>query len=412
MSMKKYSLGIVQTHATQFDGPLFKRLSEYTEIDVTVYYTRPTGRAPLDSELGRSPNWDNEVLSRYRCKTREVGFWGSVRFLSQVMNSNHDLIVIGGYIPFYHFLIAICARLRGMAVGLRSDTVMLYSKSAYSVKSILKRLVMPYVFKVYSFGHPVGTLAKQYLLHYGFPKNRIFRFPYAVDNDYLASRCGRYRLRRDHIRRALGIEPDSFVVIGIVKFVEREDPMTLLLGFAKLLNHCPTAHLVLIGDGSMMREIKTTIKEKAIPNVHLPGFVRYSRLPLFYSIADVFVHPPVWESWGVSVNEAMACGLPVVVASTVGSHVDLVEPGKTGFIFEARNPEDLADCLVKLSFDSALRKKMGNNAKKLIEDWNYDYVEESLLRALTRAKNDSGQAKVRLRSRKKCREYTSGIEER
>lgn len=386
--MKKYSLGIVQTHATQFDGPLFKRLSEYTEIDVTVYYTRPTGRAPLDSELGRSPNWDNEVLSRYRCKAREFGFWGSVRFLSQVMNSNHDLIVIGGYIPFYHFLIAICARLKGMAVGLRSDTVMLYSKSAYSVKSISKRLVMPYVFKVYSFGHPVGTLAKQYLLRYGFPEDRIFRFPYAVDNDYLASRCGRYRLRRDRIRRALGIEPDSFVVISIVKFVEREDPLTPLRGFARLLKSCPKAHLVLVGDGPMMREIKTTIKEKAILNVHLPGFVRYSRLPLFYSIADVFVHPPVWESWGVSVNEAMACGLPVVVAKTVGSNVDLVEPGKTGFIFEAGNPEDLANCLLKLSCNSRLTEAMGNNAKQLVKDWSYDSVEKSLLKALAATKKE------------------------
>lgn len=379
--MKRYSLGIVQTHATQFDGPLFKRLSRRPDIELTVYYTKPSGKAPFDKEIGQSPDWDTYVTAGYRYKTRDTGFFDAVRFMLKVVNGNHYLIIISGYLPFYHLLIAVYARLKGVAVGLRSDTTFLYT-SQYSAKSILKRLIIPFILRLYSSAHQTGTLAKQYLLQYGFPENRLFRFPYAVDNDYLATRCSRYRLRQDRVRRAVGIEHDSFVVLGILKFVEREDPMTLLSGFTKLLESRPTAHLVLVGDGPMMKDIKDIIGEKAISNVHLPGFVRYSQLPLFYSIADVFVHPPARECWGVSVNEAMACGLPVVVANTVGSHVDLVQAGQTGFVFEVGNPAGLASCLKKLAGDSELRDAMGERCATLIADWSYDFVEQSLLNAL------------------------------
>lgn len=222
MINKRYNLAIIQTHATQFDGPLFKRLSQCPDIDITVYYTKPTGVAPLDRELGRSPDWDNEVARGYCYKAKDKGFWGTLRFLNSIANGNHDLIIIGGNSPFYPHLIALCVRLKGGVAGMRSDMILAYTPP-YRIKSILKRFLLPFIFKLYSTGHPTGTLAKQYLLRYGFPENHIFRFPYAVDNDYLSARCSRYRLRRDRIRRVLGIGPDCFVVLGVVKFAEREN---------------------------------------------------------------------------------------------------------------------------------------------------------------------------------------------
>ncbi len=340
MAVKQYSLGIVQTHATQTEGPLFKQISRHPEIDLTVYYTKPRGEAPFDNEIGQSPDWDNYVTAGYRYKTRVAGFFHAVRFMHNIVNGKNDLLIIAGYVPLYHLLIAAYARLKGVTVGLRSDTTLLY-RSPHSMKSILKSLIMPCLLRLYSSCHPTGSLAKQYLLRYGFPENRLFRFPYAVDNNYLAARCSRYRKRRRRVRRALGIDAGAFVVIGVVKLVEREDPMTLLLGFAKLLERCPTAYLVLVGDGLMMKDIKATINERGISNVHLPGFVRYSRLPLFYSIADVFVHPPINECWGVSVNEAMVCGLPVV-ATHVGGIPETVEQGETGYLVAPESPEELA----------------------------------------------------------------------
>lgn len=185
----------------------------------------------------------------------------------------------------------------------------------------------------------------------------------------------------------MNIGPDAFVVLGVTKLIEREDPITLVLGFAKLLENYPNSHLVLVGDGLLMKDIKNTISEKTLPNIHLPGFVKYRKLPLFYSIADVFVHPATREPWGVSVNEAMACGVPVAVANTVGSHIDLVKEGKTGFVFKVRDYTELAMYLQRLAANPDLRKEMSVNCMNLVRDWNYDYAEKSILNAFATVKN-------------------------
>lgn len=381
--MKRYSLGIIQTHATQFDGPLFNQIAKHPDIVLTVYYTSPDEETPFDKEIGLKPAWDNISDAGYNCRRRKRGFLNAFRFVWQVVNAGHDMVVVSGYFPLYHLFIAVCARLKGVRLGLRSDATLRTYRSG--VKSIVKRLLMPWIMKLYSVGYPTGSLAGKYLVHYGFPENRLFRFPYAVDNHYLEARYRRYRARRERLRNIFGIGLDSFVVLGVLKLVEREDPMTLLLGFDKLRKTYPMAHLVLVGDGPMKKELETTFREKNIPNVHFPGYVVYSRLASFYAIADVFVHPPLREPWGVSVNEAMACGLPVVLADTVGSHVDLVKPGKTGFVFEKENAESLAKCLVELNSDRERCQSMGEQARRLIADWSYDCIVESLLSALRAA---------------------------
>jgi len=378
--MKQYRLAIVQSHATQFDASLYCRISGHTEIDLTVYYIDPGKEAPFDEEIGRKAAWDHLAGLRYHCETRRRGLRNAFPFLKQIKNGRHDLVVISGYSPWYYLIAAVYLRLKGVPVGLRSDTTLETDRSR--AKSIVKSLVMPWIMKLYSTGHPIGSLAGKYLARYGLPEKRQFRFPYTVDTDYLVSRCRRYRVRRVRLRRILGIGSDSFVVLGVLKLVEREDPMTLLLGFARFLESCQDAHLVLVGDGPLKRNIQNVIEEKCISNVHLPGYIPYSRLALFYGISDVFVHPPLREPWGVSVNEAMACGLPVVVADTVGSHVDFVKPGETGLVFRRKDPQSLADCLLGLSGGHDGCRLMGERAQALVSGWNYEATEKSLIAAL------------------------------
>ena len=376
--MKRYSLGIVQTHATQFDAPLYSRIYKHKEVELRVYYTRPIRGTPFDPEIGLRPNWGTP--KRYRSLTRQRGVINAIRFARNIISARHNLIIISGYSPLYHLAVALYARLAGVPVGLRSDTTLETARGG--IKSFIKRCVMPTVLRLYQTGHPTGFRARQYLVYYGLAEDRQFSFPYTVDNNYLDSRSRRYRSRRDRLRRAIGIPPGSFVVLGVLKLIPREDPLTLLLGFAKLVKSCASVHLVLVGDGPMRKKIEATIKDKGIANVHLQGYVRYSHLPLFYAIADLFVHPPLREPWGVSVNEAMACGLPVVVADAVGSHEDLVVPGNTGFVFKTGDPESLSSYLLLISQDRELCRSIGQNARALIANFSYESTEQSLIEGL------------------------------
>ena len=116
--------------------------------------------------------------------------------------------------------------------------------------------------------------------------------------------------------------------------------------------------------------------------VFLPGFVAYSRLASLFPLADVFVHPAPGEPWGVSVNEAMACGLPVVAASGVGAARDLVVDGETGYVFADRAADQLASILVQLASDAQLTARMGEAASQMADRWSHELTIREMERAL------------------------------
>jgi glycosyltransferase involved in cell wall biosynthesis len=205
--------------------------------------------------------------------------------------------------------------------------------------------------RLFTTAHPVGTRAAAYFLANGFPKEKIFFFPYLID-EALLKRL--YRLaseRRHDLRAEYGIGDDDFVVLGVMKFVPREDPLTLLNSVARVLKSESSlspvrkTHLVMVGDGVLRTEMKKIIEAQSIPNVYFPGYVSYSSLPSFFALADIFVHPAKQESWGVTVNEAIVCGLPVVAANSVGASDDLIVNGVNGLTFPAGDTNALVEIL-------------------------------------------------------------------
>ena len=97
----------------------------------------------------------------------------------------------------------------------------------------------------------------------------------------------------------------------------------------------------MVGEGPMRAEIEAEIQRTGAP-VRLLGFFNQSEMPEAYALADVLVLPSETETWGLVVNEALACGLPAVVSSGVGCAPDLVEPGATGETYPMGDVDALA----------------------------------------------------------------------
>jgi D-inositol-3-phosphate glycosyltransferase len=117
-------------------------------------------------------------------------------------------------------------------------------------------------------------------------------------------------------------------------------------------------------------------------------------LPYYYSAAEAVVIPSQYESFGMVALEAMACGTPVV-ASQIGGLAYLVQDGKTGFTVPVDEPEALADRLTTLLLDSELRKKMGNQAVEVAQDYAWNKIATRLLALykdilMTSASNQAG----------------------
>jgi len=125
--------------------------------------------------------------------------------------------------------------------------------------------------------------------------------------------------------------------------------------------------VVLIGEGPEKQYLKEFVEKKGLKNVHLLGYLPPEELTKFYYRADVFVAPSVWdEPFGLTILEAMASKTPVITTRRGGIPM-LVKSGHNGIFVKARNSKRIAEAVNKLLENDELRKKMGENAREIVE---------------------------------------------
>lgn len=361
-------LVIVQNRETQFDAPLYRAMASSAGYPLRVIYTSAPNGA--DAELGFAPRWDHLTCGSYDQWVLQgqspLQAWRLARWIRSLQP---DLVIVAGYYPRFHLLLALLLRLLGQPIGLRSDNTLRHTPLT-GWRGWLRRRLVGRIQRLFHSWHPVGDQALAYLRELSGTERPSYRFAYAVDNDWFASRSAVERSGRAQWLAECGWPADAFVVLGILKWTVREDPLTLVRAFARLQRHCPRARLLLVGDGPLQALVHQAIAAIQ-PLVHCPGFVAYSALPQWYGYADVFVHPCPDEPWGVSVNEAMACGLPVLAAAGVGAGDELIEPGRNGLRFDNGDALALAHQLEQLAQQPDLVRAMGAAGRQTVSAWSY-----------------------------------------
>ena len=157
------------------------------------------------------------------------------------------------------------------------------------------------------------------------------------------------------------------------------DGKKVVLFTGRLISHKGVRYLVraakdikgevfIVGDGPEKQYLQTLIDRKKLQNVHLIGYLTGQDLIEFYYRADVFVAPSVWEEpMGFTILEAMASKTPVI-ATRRGGIPMLVKHGYNGLFVKVRNSKEIAAACNKLLEDDELRKKLGENARKTVEE--------------------------------------------
>jgi glycosyltransferase involved in cell wall biosynthesis len=104
--------------------------------------------------------------------------------------------------------------------------------------------------------------------------------------------------------------------------------------------------------------------------------------------ADVFALLSEREPWGVVVNEAAACGLPLVLSDRVGAAYDLLQEGENGALVPAGDVAAAANALRRLAADAGLRRTFGARSREVARDWGYGPSVEGFLAAVQDAVSD------------------------
>jgi glycosyltransferase involved in cell wall biosynthesis len=143
------------------------------------------------------------------------------------------------------------------------------------------------------------------------------------------------------------------------------------------------AVLAYVGTGPLQERLQ----QGATDDVRLLGFQNQSRMPQFYRLADVLVLPSHSETWGLVLNEAMACGRAVIASDRVGAAVDLIQPEQNGWIFRAGDVDDLTRCLsLAVQRGRTGLATMGEQSRELIRDWTVSRQVDGFVEGLQRCR--------------------------
>lgn len=360
---------IVITHPTQFDVPIFRLGRDIIDV---IYTDEALVKNMFDPELGKTLTWRSNNLEGYHYEIVPIN--AGFRWLyNKFKSGQYDLIITNGYYNWKFIFSIIAGKMLAKKNGLRLDTVQFNNdrlfKKAY--KKILYLVLRQFVDVFFV----VGSLAKKFLLDLGVKEKTVAYYGYISDNDFFFENSQLTENEKKDLRQSNNITANKKIVLCVSKHSQREAPFDTLEAFKKISDD--NLHLLLIGDGPLHTEVKQKAQELGINNITFAGYVHFTKLPLYYSISDLFVHDSHNEPWGVSIQEAISCNLPVVASDKVGAGYDMIVDGKNGFSFMAGNAIELAEKMEQaLKLDPLI---LASTNSAILDQWNYSKTLKNII---------------------------------
>ena len=384
-----------------------------------VFYTWRDAGPALDVKFEKTFAWDIPLMEGYEFEvvpntspapgTHHRRGLINPDLVERVKAWKPDAVHITGYNYVSHGQAIKKLSEAGIPVIFRGDSHLLDGRGPWW-KWLIKKSVLSKVYSRPSTFAYVGEANRDYYRAFGVPEEKLFHVPHTIE-------VGRFSEPNDELetkalawRRELGIPDENFVFLYAAKLEPRKRPMELLEAFLRA--DLPKTTLLFVGSG----EFERALKERALDGEHgvsvkqcfgnasdtekpknrkteppVAGdparrvvfleFQNQSAMPVVYRLGDALVLPSgYWETWGLAVNEAQACGRPSLVSDCVGCARDIIRKGENGMIFRT---DDWEDCV------SAMRQMVGidwRSKREAIQAgaWEFDTARgvDALLRGL------------------------------
>jgi glycosyltransferase involved in cell wall biosynthesis len=328
-------LGVLVSHPIQYQAPLYRLLSQRSDVALAVLFCDDHGAKPtLDREFGQVFQYDVPLLEGYehrflrnvapRPGLRPAGLMNP-EALSILRGGQLDALVVHGY-NYLTCLAALLGPHGKTRVLLRGESQLLPHRRL--AVRVAKQLALRPLFQRVDQFLAIGAASRDYFRAYGVPHERITIAPYSVDNAYFADRAAPARRDPAGARRRLGLPERGPLFLFAAKLIPKKRPLDALAGFLAARDAGPCG-LVYVGSGELKEQLERAVAAAGAGDaVRLLGFRNQSELPEIYGACDVLVLPSDNEPWGLAVNEAFACGMAALVSDCVGAARDLIaDPG-------------------------------------------------------------------------------------
>ena len=346
----RIKLAYLLTHPIPYQSSLIRELFKSKKFYIKVFYcSNITISDYKDKEMNRVINWNYDLLSGYdfeflksffNSKIPSFFFPINIGLLYKLKKNKFNYILVHGHARFYNILIIIFSKLIGINVFLRSESNDMHSKKKTFSKIILK-ILNPFIKKFLA----IGELNKKYYLDRGIKNSKVVMLPYTVDNNYFMN----YKINpfnKNNFINKYNLQ-NKKIYLFAAKLILRKNIIFFLNSFIEFINSDinfkKKAFLIIVGDGELKEKVLkliTPFKE----NFLFLGYQDQSQIPFYYYISHFFVIPSKEENWGLTVNESLCCGLPVISSDSVGSSYDLLNEDNS-FIFKDNDKTDLIRAL-------------------------------------------------------------------
>lgn len=358
----KRSLVLITEIISPYRIPLFNALAQCPDIDLHVIFLAET-----DPNLRQWQIYKHEIRFSYqilRSWRRRIGRYNALLnrgLISALETAAPDTIVCGGYNYVASWRALLWARRENIPFSLWSESNVQDLRHGYALVEFLKD---EFLGKCNAFAVP-GRSAFEYLRSHKIKKDLIFLAPNAVDNHLFASAAAVARKNEAAHRAELGLPGRYFLFVG--RLVREKGVFELLAAYAKLDE---SVHrqigLVFAGDGSHRKQLEKQAASIAPGVIRFAGFVQRDQLATYYALAEMFILPTYTDPWGLVVNEAMACGLPVILSRAAGCAADLVKDNWNGLLVPPGDEVSLRSAMNHLATRPDLCVAMGGHSQQHI----------------------------------------------
>ena len=241
------------------------------------------------------------------------------------------------------------------------------------IKNIIKRYLVTHAAGYFA----SGNHAAEYFKYFGADENKIYYHPFTSLHADEVLKEPLSETEKTRYKKKLGVDK-SKMVLTIGQFIHRKGFDVLLEAWNKELDE--SCSLVIVGGGEEENQYRQYIADHNLENVQLVGFKQKEEIFEYYKAADLFVLPTREDIWGLVINEAMACGLPVISTNMCLGAVELIENGINGYIVPVNNSNELTEAMKKLlCVDSSV---IGIVNLQKITNYTYENVIKSHIQAI------------------------------
>jgi glycosyltransferase involved in cell wall biosynthesis len=378
MAERRFRVLVLASHVVPYASPLFRLLEKDPRLDILIAYCSLQGNEPgLDPEFGVKVQWDLPLLDGYRwvhipnrsLKPRLGSFFGlwNPGLWRLVRTGNFDAVVIyTGYMYASFWLTVLAAKSVGTPVLISIDSTTLQSREKKRWKEWLKPFIVRRVYSSIDVIMAASNASKKLAMQLGVREERIQIIRCGMDKEAWQEQNKNFD--RSAIRAEWGIPQDAPIVLYCAKLQPWKRPLDLLEAFAKAKQS--DAYLVFAGEGPQRNELESQVRALGVADqVRVLGFVNLSQLPGLYYTADLFVLPSDYDPCPLAVAEAMFSGLPVILSDAVLGRLEMIDAGKSGYVYPCGDIDSLARILRQVLGNPQELEQLKHGVARQMEAW-------------------------------------------